>query len=157
MDKSILGCMRCAVAAAAMKGQVVDFPTKTRGCQGLFGKSVSGRKWSIGVSCKTQSTAIPVGIASICNAADPFKRPFDGWQGLSEQALGAPCVRVRVRVFSGELIFWQRGRASHFEAWRLPRQLDLVDPRFSRQCFELPVDRGQVQCRDGHLSQTLNL
>jgi hypothetical protein len=32
--------------------------------------------------------SIPVGIASICNAADPFKRPFDGWQGLSEQALG---------------------------------------------------------------------
>jgi hypothetical protein len=30
---------------------------------------------------------MPVGMASICNAADPFKRPFDGWQGLSEQAL----------------------------------------------------------------------
>ena len=34
-----------------------------------------------------QSTATPVGMASICNAADPFKRPFDAWQGLSEQAL----------------------------------------------------------------------
>ena len=30
---------------------------------------------------------MPVGIASICNAADPFKRPFYGWRGLAEQAL----------------------------------------------------------------------
>ena len=79
------------------------------GCQGLFGKSLSDRKWSIGGSCKAQSAAIPVGMASICNAADPFKRPFDGWQGLSEQALdtrldniGQPervaVVQIRVRV-----------------------------------------------------------
>jgi len=39
------------------------------------------------VSCKVQSTAIPVGIASIRNATDPSKRPFDGWQELSEQTL----------------------------------------------------------------------
>ncbi len=31
--------------------------------------------------------AIPVGIASICNAADHFKKPFYGWRGLSKQAL----------------------------------------------------------------------
>ncbi len=67
---------------------------------GLFEKSLSARKWSIGVSCKAQSTAIPVGItaipvgiASICNAADHFKRPFHGWQGLSEQALVADLSR----------------------------------------------------------------
>jgi hypothetical protein len=58
-----------------------------RRAQGVFGNSSSGRKWSIGVSCKSQSTAIPVGIASICNAADHFKRPFYGWRGLCEHAL----------------------------------------------------------------------
>ena len=56
---------------------------------GVFGKSSSGRKWSIGVSYKAQSTAIPAGIASICNAADHFKRPFYGWRGLSEHAPSA--------------------------------------------------------------------
>jgi hypothetical protein len=55
----------------------------TQNASFLFGpvrKVVVGQEmvyWSELQGAKHSNT---VGIASICNAADPFKRPFDGWQ-----------------------------------------------------------------------------
>ena len=72
--------------AIGLEGQRASGICALTRLKGLFGKSLSSGKWFIGLSCKAKP-AIPVGMASICNAADPFKRPFDGWQGLSEQAL----------------------------------------------------------------------
>ena len=42
-----------------------------------------------------------LGIASICNAADHFKRPFYAWRGLSEQAL--ICKRLSLKSYANSL------------------------------------------------------
>src|SRR5262245_1348817 len=50
------------------------------------------------MGCKAQSAAIPVGIASICNAADRLKR---GWAGC--KGLGSSCLKP---INAGRCIVW---------------------------------------------------
>jgi acyl-CoA synthetase (AMP-forming)/AMP-acid ligase II len=95
---------------------------------GVFAKSSSGRKWSIGVSCKAQSTAIPVGIASICNAADHFKRAFYGWRGLCEHALanGLDGGAIK-RHFSPEKILGRADQQLKIDGFRIePGEIELA-------------------------------
>ena len=109
MDKSILGCMRRAVGAAAMMGQVTWS---------------WGRSAALHVSPRRMALAAP--RALLCAPMTAF--------ALASLGLQAPGPD---KDFPGRPWCYRRSPAS--------------------QCFELSVDRGQVQCRGGHLNQTSNL
>jgi predicted ATPase with chaperone activity len=77
--------------------------------QGLFAKSLSVRKCFLEVSCNAQSTAIPAGIASICNAADHFEVPALSASVLAAAAEGDTSEQVAQRVAHQSLQLARQG------------------------------------------------